>query len=233
MRNAKAFVLATISTIAILGAAGAASASELLVNGGFEDIGAGAVPESWGGLTYYPDGTHVAPTGILLPGWTVQSGSVDLAWTTSAWGPAASGTFSLDIDGWTPGTISQSFNDVAGQTYTVSFNYSRNPANAPYDVSALVSAGGQNVTVTALNDGSFGGEYSMQWQTGGFTFVGSGNDTITLASLDPSGNAGVFFDNVSVTGPVPEPATWALMIGGFGMAGAMLRRRRMTMAATA
>lgn len=26
--------------------------------------------------------------------------------------------------------------------------------------------------------------------------------------------------------PVPEPATWALMIAGFGMAGAMLRRRR-------
>ena len=29
-----------------------------------------------------------------------------------------------------------------------------------------------------------------------------------------------------VTGGVPEPTTWALMIGGFGMAGAMLRRRK-------
>lgn len=28
-----------------------------------------------------------------------------------------------------------------------------------------------------------------------------------------------------VAGAVPEPASWALMIGGFGMAGAMLRRR--------
>jgi hypothetical protein len=25
---------------------------------------------------------------------------------------------------------------------------------------------------------------------------------------------------------VPEPASWALMIGGFGLAGASLRRRR-------
>jgi hypothetical protein len=25
---------------------------------------------------------------------------------------------------------------------------------------------------------------------------------------------------------VPEPTTWALMIGGFGLAGAALRRRR-------
>ena len=29
------------------------------------------------------------------------------------------------------------------------------------------------------------------------------------------------------TGAVPEPTSWALMIGGFGMAGAALRRRRM------
>lgn len=36
--------------------------------------------------------------------------------------------------------------------------------------------------------------------------------------------------NSGVAGGVPEPATWALMIGGFGMAGAALRRRRMVAA---
>ena len=39
------------------------------------------------------------------------------------------------------------------------------------------------------------------------------------------------FDNIVATpsdvrGPVPEPSTWALMISGFGLAGAALRRRR-------
>jgi len=32
------------------------------------------------------------------------------------------------------------------------------------------------------------------------------------------------------SGAVPEPATWGLMIGGFGLAGAMLRRRRAVVA---
>jgi hypothetical protein len=36
----------------------------------------------------------------------------------------------------------------------------------------------------------------------------------------------VSFDGTGVTVPVPEPVSWALMICGFGMVGAMLRRRR-------
>jgi hypothetical protein len=39
-------------------------------------------------------------------------------------------------------------------------------------------------------------------------------------------------DHETFTASVPEPATWALMIGGFGLAGGALRRRR-AMAATA
>jgi hypothetical protein len=36
---------------------------------------------------------------------------------------------------------------------------------------------------------------------------------------------------VQVDNGVPEPGTWALMITGFGLAGALLRRRRHTFAA--
>ena len=38
---------------------------------------------------------------------------------------------------------------------------------------------------------------------------------------------------VGVTTAVPEPATWAMMIGGFGLLGAVVRRRRRTGAAAA
>ena len=46
-------------------------------------------------------------------------------------------------------------------------------------------------------------------------------------------NIGVrIFDNTGASqGAAPEPASWALMIGGFGLAGAALRRRRTSAAA--
>jgi len=37
-------------------------------------------------------------------------------------------------------------------------------------------------------------------------------------------------DKASLTAAVPEPASWALMIAGFGLAGTVLRRRRMQVA---
>ena len=202
----------------------AASAANLLVNGGFEDFG-GATPDpGWMGYTFYNGGD------IALPGWTIENGSVDVIWTGSPWGPAAEGTNSLDINGWTAGTISQQFNTVAGTVYTVSYAYSRNPYNGD-EADAYVSAGGHTDTLATFNDGHFGGGYAMLWNTASFSFVGDGNAaTVRLGAITP-GNAGVFFDNVSVSGAVPEPASWALMIGGFGMAGAMLRRRRALVAA--
>ena len=55
----------------------------------------------------------------------------------------------------------------------------------------------------------------------------TGVSSVTISALQ-SGSGYWTLDNVAFTGgAVPEPATWALMIGGFGLAGATLRRRRM------
>lgn len=40
-----------------------------------------------------------------------------------------------------------------------------------------------------------------------------------------SSNA-ILYGTSSPTAPIPEPATWAMMLGGFGLLGATLRRRR-------
>jgi hypothetical protein len=224
-RNQVISALAASAAMA-LGAAPALAGTtiEYLSNGSFEDTG-GAQAEGWGGLTYYAGGMWT------IPGWTVEAGSVDLTTSASFWGPASDGNYSMDINGWNAGTISQSFATVLGRTYTVSFDYSRNVAGAPNPATALVTAGGQSFTVSAANDGTYGFGHNMQWKSGAFTFVGTGNvETVRLEATVP-GNGGVFFDDVSVSGAIPEPATWALMIGGFGLAGALLRRRRAMAAA--
>ena len=55
--------------------------------------------------------------------------------------------------------------------------------------------------------------------------IGGGAIYFRAAPGAPDTLIGVAVEHASVTA-VPEPATWALMIGGFGLAGAGLRRRR-------
>ena len=57
---------------------------------------------------------------------------------------------------------------------------------------------------------------------------GPGGGTLTLA--DPQGwsNAVLY----TPPGVVPEPATWAMMIAGFGLTGAAIRRRKTRIAVT-
>jgi hypothetical protein len=55
------------------------------------------------------------------------------------------------------------------------------------------------------------GTYTLLW------YGGEASDGQFLLTISQAGE-----------GPVPEPATWAMMIGGFGAIGATMRRRRRT-----
>jgi len=63
---------------------------------------------------------------------------------------------------------------------------------------------------------------NLEFRVTGVGWQGAGDEGLGLD------NVVLTYDGVRQQGPpgIPEPSTWALMIGGFGLAGAMLRRRR-------
>ena len=78
--------------------------------------------------------------------------------------------------------------------------------------------------------GSLVGELGGVFQFLGANFSGPawGNGTLNFYYWDSNNgdNSGSIAFNVS-TGAIPEPASWAMMIAGFGMVGFAMRRRRM------
>ena len=57
--------------------------------------------------------------------------------------------------------------------------------------------------------------------------LGATNHSITgIASLSPFGGGGGYFIVRAVQGAVPEPASWAMMLAGFGIVGGAMRRRQ-------
>ena len=199
-----------------------------IVNGSFEAPSVG--------VSFYSAGS-TAITGftvVALPG----GGDVQLTNNTAFGGigaVASDGAQFLDLTGNIGrggGVRTDAFQTVAGQTYTAAF-----------DVGAFYIAGfGSygNATVDLYVNGVYAQSFTkIQTRTtpgtdyGRFSydFVGAGGAT-TLAfysSLSTSSsNLGVAFDNLTVTtavAGVPEPATWVMMIVGFGALGFGMRRR--------
>jgi len=118
--------------LAVLALAGATLAFSGLTNGSFES---GTYLDSGSGFEQLNAGD------TSIDGWTVDSGSVD--WIGTYW-VAQDGSKSIDMSGTDAGAISQTFATTIGNTYTVSFFLSGNPAGPPtvktLDVSATCKA---------------------------------------------------------------------------------------------
>jgi len=58
-----------------------------------------------------------------------------------------------------------------------------------------------------------------------FTVTGDAGELFSSVTFSSTTNS-FEVDNLAVSGVVPEPASWAMMIGGFGLMGSAVRRRR-------
>jgi len=93
-----------------------------------------------------------------------------------------------------------------------------------YNTLVIHSTGGD---LTVIPGGNFpnlaNGNQASPGTNGLFTVVGTNHEKFTSITLSSSQNS---FEIDNVATGTPEPATWAMMIMGFGMAGGMMRARR-------
>jgi len=220
--------LAAMFGLCAAAAASPASAANLLINGSFE-----MNPTS---VVWYtaPSTAITGFTVVNLPG----GNNVVQLTNNSAYGGlgvvASDGKQFLDLTGVVgrgAGVRSDNFATVAGAKYAVSF-----------DVGAFNVGGSSygDAIVDLYVSGQFAGSYlntmslnraGSDYQRFTYQFTGTGTpmNIALYSSLSPaSSNLGVGLDNlevVRVANGVPEPASWALMLGGLGLVGASLRRR--------
>jgi choice-of-anchor C domain-containing protein len=200
-----------------LGVATAANA-QMVTNGSFE-VG----PD--------PGGSFITLNAVdnSILGWSVDSGSIDYI---GGYWPAQDGTRSIDLAGNSVGSISQLITGtVAGQLYTVNFWASRNPDGGDDLRTGIVSFGGVDMPFAYSSANSLS---DMMWAPYSFNFLATGSSTSLSFAADGSAGCcyGPALDNVSLDAAVPEPATWAMMLLGFGAIGFGMRRRRKSLALT-
>ena len=169
-------------------------------------------------------------------GWTA-TGNVGVAptavYAAYGLGSSAFGNYLVGFNGGDlapNGVINQAITTSAGQSYTLSFDYAVTSGGAQSLIASVLDA---NTLATISTQTVFTTLSSPT--TGGFSFTALSSGTIVRFSdvaTNPTNGQDIGLDNVSVTGTaLPEPASWALMIVGFGLVGGAVRRRSQAIAA--
>jgi PEP-CTERM motif len=99
-----------------------------------------------------------------------------------------------------------------------------------YNLFTLLLSGGATAAFTGqdlINIGTADGDQSSPRTNGRLTFTADAGTVITGLTLSSTQNS-LESDNYAAIAAVPEPATWAMMLLGFGAIGIAARRTRKT-----
>lgn len=208
-----------------------ASAADLITNGSFETNG----PAANNAGQYSAGSTQITGwTVINNDGSTTNNGRNVLWIGTGAYGLYTPfGTDFLDLTGTTDqmpfSGVSQTLTTTAGQSYALTFYLGAQGTSGQFGgpISAMASAGSTSDTFTY--DGASGTDVNgTLWTPETLNFTAPSTSTV-ISIVGNTGSQFIGLDNVSVdatAGVIPEPASWALMLVGFGGLGAALRSRR-------
>lgn len=208
--------------VAGIGMTTQAQAANLLVNGGFELTNNGfsqtVTPEGWTSIG--PSNGVIAYSDFNTPPYQGSHYYDEGGFGNSADGPG---------DG-----IGQTVNTVAGQKYTLTFGLSME--NVSGTETADVMIGNQLNQYTLVPNGLHNAfeELDAPFLTKTISYFATGSTTTIAFTTDANslsfGNDDPMIDGVtfSSASAVPEPATWTMLLIGFGAVGRMLRSRRRT-----
>jgi len=215
----------------------------------------GALPAGWalaeqGSSTVGKDNLYAAGTGSSNQGNSYSfgsAGSSDRALGTLTSGTATPLVFGAFFTNNLGGTIESLSLDYFGEQWRLSntaadkltFEYSTNATsltNGDWTAFSLLDfasiLNGGSSAGTALNGNLAANRTEISAIISGLSILDGGSFAFRWTDLDaPQSDQGLAIDDLKFTAGlesptgVPEPTSWALMIGGFGLAGAALRRR--------
>lgn len=183
----------------------------------------------------------------------VSDGKVDLIGPGNLHGLVGTGSY-VDLDGTNADggvlTTKQSFAFAAGDVVTLSFELAGNQRRKSAEGDDTIFGGFKFDTTTSVRNYSLSGGYGGV-ALGNFTATDTSDDSLVgwtapyeiytirfvagsagnlkaFVGSKSTDNIGPLLDNfrLTIASAVPEPATWATMITGFGAVGVLLRRSR-------
>jgi len=242
----KTFLL-SLFAIAVAGTGAANAATNLVTNGNFETTTNGTNKQ-------LAKATTTAADRTTLAGWTSYNGNdggynfvlaadtvktsksaiwlkSDVTGYSNGFTAANHGNFFASDALYWPGSLSQTISGLTKDAYyTLTFDYALaqqvgfNGANSNNYWHVLFGDSSYNSTALSIADGGFSG-----WGTVSTTFKASSTSQV-LSFLAQTSSPGappfLLLDNVTLAAAVPEPTTWAMMLGGFGLVGFLARRRQ-------